>query len=79
MMESIKGKAVILGKFAPHELLIEAEDNYEYWRVILRRLTDEEINQWQHKATANDPRVNGCESSPAEAPVIPETTTESCK
>ena len=78
-MESIKGEATVLGRFAPHDLLIEAEDNYEYWRVILRRLTDEESNQWQHKATTNDSRVNGSEGSPAEASVIPGSSPESRK
>ena len=49
-MEPIRNE-ISLGKFAPHEMLIEAEDNEPYWKVMLRRITKEEIDSWLHKAT----------------------------
>ena len=37
------GKPVILGRFEPHEWLIEAEDSLPFWKVRVRRITEKEI------------------------------------
>ena len=77
-MEPIRNE-ISSGKFAPHEMLMEAEDNEPYWKVMLRRITKEEIDSWLHKATAEDSRMCGSECSSAGPPEIPGSPPESRK